>query len=392
MTPQSDLDRRLTSWLVEDAPRHEPDGLLERTLDQLELVHPQPGWLAAVRGTSMGRRADPVPRLVVVLTLIGLLTLLAIGTALIGSGGPRWIAVAPSEPVPTSTIRAASVRLSLPPVTGLPGRFAFVSPRDGDYDIYAMNPDRTDLAQLTDDPGADVSPIWSPTGSRIAFSSTRNGDADVFVMNPDGSDVTRVTKAAGDELLGAWSPVGTHLAYTDALGAVHVVAADGSGDRTIEVDTGPGPTYAIGIYGWTPGGDALLTAFDKSGEGGQTDIYRLRIADGRVTALTTTSGDDGTPALSPDGSTIAFESDRDGGCLFVMDADGSNVRRLTSGCSKGFPKTWAPDGSRIAWASGTRTDADQPKEIQVIDVDGGNRVQLTDSRDVVDLTWGPSAP
>ena len=68
------------------------------------------------------------------------------------------------------------------------------------------------------------------------------------------------------------------------------------------------------------------------------------------TPLTTTPGDDGTPAVSPDGSKIAFQSDRNGGCLFVMDADGSNVARLTTGCTKGFPKAWAPDGTLIGWA------------------------------------------
>ena len=87
---------------------------------------------------------------------------------------------------------------------------------------------------------------------------------------------------------------------------------------------------------------------------------------------------------------IAFESDRNGGCLYVMDADGSNVSRLTTGCSKGFPKAWAPDGMLIGWAGGRRSDFDQPLDIQIIRPDGSGRTRLTDSNNVFDLAWGPS--
>jgi TolB protein len=139
-----------------------------------------------------------------------------------------------------------------------------------------------------------------------------------------------------------------------------------------------------------PTGDELVIVFDKSPESGDLDVYRLRIGDGAVTPLTTTPRDDGTPALSPDGSKIAFQSDRNGGCLFVMDVDGSNVARVTTGCSKGFPKAWAPDGTLIGWAGARRSDFDQPRDIQIIRPDGGGRTRLTDSNDIFDLAWGPS--
>jgi TolB protein len=139
-----------------------------------------------------------------------------------------------------------------------------------------------------------------------------------------------------------------------------------------------------------PAGDELLVVFDKSPEGGELDVYRLRIGDGAVTPLTSTPRDDGTPAVSPDGSKIAFESDRNGGCLYVMDAEGSNVSRLTTGCSKGFPKAWAPDGTLIGWAGARRSDFDQPLDIQIIRPDGSGRTRLTDSNNVFDLAWGPS--
>jgi WD40 repeat protein len=382
MTSQGEFERTLTTWLVDDAPTREPDGLLPRTLVHVRRSRRQPAWLATARGTAMGRATAPT-RLVLVLLLIALLVAAVAGAALIGTGGRLPFGPVPPSPLPTWGS-------SLPQVFGLPGRFAFASNRDGDFEIYKMNPDRTQVMQLTDDPGDDVSPLWSPDGRRIAFSSNRGGDANIYIINADGTGETRLTSAQGDESLGAWSPDGSEVAYADALGVIHLIRADGTADRTVAPDPGGVTPNTPGVFGWFPAGDALLIAFDPSGAGGQIDIYRLQLADGRVTALTSTPGDDGTPALSRDGSRVAFQSDRNGGCLYVMDADGANVARLTTGCSKGFPKAWAPDGSLIGWAGGRRSDFDQPLDIQVIRPDGSGRAQLTDSNDVFDLAWGSS--
>jgi len=384
MTSQTDFERLLTTWLADDASGLEPDGLLPRTMVHVRRSRRQPAWLATVRGTGMGRAAAP-GRLVLVLLVISLLVVAAVGGALIGAGGRLPFGSLAPTPLPTWGS-------SLPQVFGLPGRFAFTSNRDGDFEIYTMNPDRTHLMQLTNRPGDDVSPLWSPDGRRIAFSSNRDGDANIYVINSDGTAEMRLTSALGDDTLGAWSPDGSVIAYTDALDVVHTIRSDGTGDRTIGVDTGSVTPYGLGVFGWMPTGDELIVVFDKNPGGGELDIYRLRTGDGGMTALTSTPGDDGSPALSTDGSKIAFESDRNGGCLYTMDADGSNVARLTTGCSKGFLKAWAPDGTLIGWAGARRgqPDFDQPLDIQIIRPDGSGRTRLTDTEDVFDLAWGPS--
>lgn len=84
------------------------------------------------------------------------------------------------------------------------------------------------------------------------------------------------------------------------------------------------------------------------------------------TRLTSDPGKDGFPVWSPDGSRIAFQSDRDGNFeVYVMDADGSNVVRLTDDpAGDGFPD-WSPDGSQIAFAS----NRDGNFEIYVMDAE-----------------------
>ena len=76
---------------------------------------------------------------------------------------------------------------------------AFQSDRDGDWEVFVMNADGTEVRQLTDSDGWDGSPDWSPDGKRIAFTSDRYGDWEVFVMNADGSDVYSTGQ-------GGWAP------------------------------------------------------------------------------------------------------------------------------------------------------------------------------------------
>jgi TolB protein len=68
-----------------------------------------------------------------------------------------------------------------------------MSDRDGDIEVYVMDADGKNAARLTNSPGFDGYPSWSPDGSKIAFISGRDDNAEIYLMNSDGSDQTNLT-------------------------------------------------------------------------------------------------------------------------------------------------------------------------------------------------------
>ena len=98
-------------------------------------------------------------------------------------------------------------------------RIAFASDRDGDYEIFVMNADGTDVRQLTSNEDDEMFPAWSPDGNRIAFMSNRGGEFNIFVMNADGGAVRQLTDNDDDDRFPAWSPDGTLIAFEKHVGS-----------------------------------------------------------------------------------------------------------------------------------------------------------------------------
>jgi Tol biopolymer transport system component len=287
---------------------------------------------------------------------------------------------------------------------------AFSSKRDGDFDLYVMGPNGTDVRQLTrnDASGAneadDDGPVWSPDGTRLAFLSTRDhtGDSDedreLYVVDADGDSERRLTENRLAEYSPDWSPDGSRIVFLRRLPAgtaIFEIEADGGGERRL---TEPRAALDVSLD-WSPDGKLLVvTRFDPAASRPSTEIYTVDPGDGGATRLTDAPGVDGDAAWSPDGSRLVFVSDRDrnGRCLFhdcagfatevyVMNADGGAQRRVTRTTAlEAFP-AWSPDGSRLVFAR--IADDNDDYELFAINADGTCERQLTDN-DAWD--WTPS--
>ena len=119
------------------------------------------------------------------------------------------------------------------------GRIAFASDRDNTlyeaYDLYILDPDTGKVSRLTFDGDPDensfrhdsLNPVWSPDGTRIAFDSTRSGNREVWVINADGSGLANVSNDPGQDYEPAWSPDGTQITFTSGrAGELDVWTAD----------------------------------------------------------------------------------------------------------------------------------------------------------------------
>ena len=224
-------------------------------------------------------------------------------------------------------------------------KIAFTSNRDGDYDIWVMDADGSNPTNLTSNSNAfDTDPAFSPDGSKIAFVSNRDGDRAIYVMNvADGSSPTRLTTNI-DGIEPAFSPDGKKIAFESADTPVFGI-----------------PTYEIYI----------MDAVDNDGDGNGDN--QINLTDNSVT--------DVAPDFSPDGTKIAFASNRDNYYnydIWVMDADGSDATRLTTGVARDFNPAFSPDGTKIAFDNDTDgNNVGDNYEVWTINADGSNQTNLT---------------
>jgi len=120
-----------------------------------------------------------------------------------------------------------------------PGLVVYASDETGNFEIFTLDPETGELVQLTDDPGVDTHPMWSPDGEQIVFSSDRDGDFEIFVMDADGSNVEQLTRNEADDLQPRWQPSGEYILYVSDVNGnwdLYVVSTDGLTVRQLSND------------------------------------------------------------------------------------------------------------------------------------------------------------
>ncbi len=310
------------------------------------------------------------------------------------------------------------------------------------WNIWTMKADGSDLRQVTAGPFDDREPHWSPDGTRLAFSSDRGGNYDVWLLTLATTELRRFTSHAANDSMPAWSPGGTEIAFVSDrdvrgiyarhldTGVERLLAADAAvlytpswapGGASVAYVAVDGATTRLMVGGrnvadanedvfpfrasWVSPSEVLYTAdgvvkrrpitgaaarpvpfaasvaftrdaftptrraFPVQGPQPVRGLMHPAISpDGTTVAfaalgdlwlVSTREGDavprritddvfvETNPVWSPDGATLAFSSDRDGGVgLWLHDMQAGTDRRLTS---DGTTAAWSPDGSRLAY-------------------------------------------
>jgi TolB protein len=229
---------------------------------------------------------------------------------------------------------------------------------------------------------------WSPGGNQLAFSLRDDG---IYTMDAAGRNVTQlVTNFTGDSRFfsTSWSRDGSIIVFGEiscskygCSEGIEGVNSDGSGLRGISAGRNPE---------WSPVDDRI--AVDYAG-----DVYTVNSDGSGGTQLTTSTADDMGPDWSPNGTKIAFASNRDGNYeIYVMNADGTGQTRITNTAAQETKPAWSPDGTKIVFERSTNPDPVNCWDacnagIYKMNADGSSEVRLTpDGTNARHPDWGPN--
>lgn len=251
-------------------------------------------------------------------------------------------------------------------------KVVFSSDRDGDDEIYMMNEDGSGVAQLTHNLDDDNGPVYSEDGTMIAFASNRDGNWEVYIMNSDGTGQTRLTKNTDDDYPSSINVAkNTILFWTDRDGNFEIYRMDLDGTNQHNLTNDPADDRE-----GTLSPDGSLIAFTSNRAGGNYDVWLMDFDGAGPQRLTDDPATDQTPAFSPDSARIAFSTARDGHFeIYEMGIDGLVETRITfNDTDHSSRPAFRGDGDVITFI---RMDGLAAPDVWTMKKDGTGEVDIT---------------
>jgi len=265
------------------------------------------------------------------------------------------------------------------------------------HKIYGINADGTGNKIMIDASiGLNHHDI-SPNGQRIAcvgYIDATFNTWSIHVFNIDGTGLTRLTNTSNVmDSEPKWSPDGTQLAFTRFYQnfqkeELWLMNADGSNQHYIGVDG-----FAAK---WSSDGNSFIYSSKISGN---YEIYTCDTDGSNIQQLTNTTLDETFPIYSPSGTQIAYnassgEYNTPGNSstyeIHTMNSDGTNISKITNNNFMDAYPRWSPDGTRLAFES-DRHEANK-WEVYIMNVDGSNARRVTNSPSgitAINAVWRP---
>ena len=259
-------------------------------------------------------------------------------------------------------------------------KIVFSSWRDGNMDIFLMNPDGSEEMRLTHHLARDAGPKWSPSGEHILFSSDRDGapgEWDLYLMDADGSNVRRVFEKEAARGSSTWSPDGKQIAYSrweQGKFFIYIAPIDGKKEERIALGSLPA---------WSPDGTEI--AFSV---GAPSDPKRISMLDVRTRKhkfFFPTKGPAWVRhhAWSPEGDRLAFawynrvelrREDAHIETIYILNRGSMETQQIVGEAGgAAVNPVWSPRGDELLYE---QID-NRALQIFKVAVDGGPPVQLT---------------
>ena len=285
-------------------------------------------------------------------------------------------------------------------------KIVFASFRDGNREIYLMNPDGSQQVNITNHPAEDVYPVWSPTGEHILFVSDRDGVRDLYLMDADGGNVRKIFGKSAHRAHPTWSPDGKQIAYEQLDGAAwFIYTAEITGKKEQRIVVGRSPS-------WSPDGtEILFVSLGKKHEMLAPNLWIIRrLSQVHFFDLRTRVEETFLPnhhpfmyraAWSPSGDKLAFfwlkhdfwkeklkraqnrgvdfvevdvQDVRDKGTIYIANRDGTGLQQIVDEAGpQARDPVWSPRGDALVYTQ----EIDDHLQLFKIDLRSRTPIQLT---------------